>query len=306
MLSASISLESRFVGAYLGLAIGDALGASVEFMTPNEIRHQFGVHQKIIGGGWLNLKAGQVTDDTTMALALGGAILEDADVNAFSIADAFSQWLRNKPVDVGNTVRRGIVHYRNSGQPVSPENEYDAGNGACMRCLPIALHTFGQAREDVQMASRLQAHITHHNKVSDAGTECIIFLVQMALQGTTKPQMLAGPVAELLLSYPCYVFRDKKCDNPSAYIVDTLRAVFQSIFDTDDFETCLIDVVNRGGDADTTGTIAGMLAGGLYGVEAIPAAWLKSLNSDIRAACEYQAREFYARYCNARSEANGT
>ena len=88
MLSGSISLESRFLGAYLGLAIGDALGATVEFMTPHEICHQFGVHKKITGGGWLHLKAGQVTDDTTMALALGEAILETNDVNAMSVAEA--------------------------------------------------------------------------------------------------------------------------------------------------------------------------------------------------------------------------
>ena len=68
-------LEPRAVAAYLGLAIGDALGATVEFMTPREIAAQFKVHDRIIGGGWLNLKPGQVTDDTTMALALGDSIL---------------------------------------------------------------------------------------------------------------------------------------------------------------------------------------------------------------------------------------
>ena len=302
MLSGSISLESRFLGAYLGLAIGDALGATVEFMTPHEICHQFGVHKKITGGGWLHLKAGQVTDDTTMALALGEAILETNDVNAMSVAEAFSQWLRSKPVDVGNTVRRGIVHYRTTGQPLSPENEYDAGNGACMRCLPVALHTFGASRHEIQSASRRQAHVTHHNEVSDAGTECIIYLVHMALQGKSKPEMLAGPVAELLRDHSGYAFRGRLYENPSAYIIDTLQVVFQAIFDTDTFEACLINVVNRGGDADTTGAIAGMVVGGLYGVEAIPESWRRSLHQDIRKACEYQARQFYTRYCTCRSE----
>ena len=68
---ASPALESRAVAAYVSLAIGDALGATVEFMTPREIAAQYGSHDRIRGGGWLKLRPGQVTDDTTMALALG-------------------------------------------------------------------------------------------------------------------------------------------------------------------------------------------------------------------------------------------
>ena len=281
------------MGAYLGLAIGDALGATVEFMTPAEIRSQYGVHRKICGGGWLNLKPGQVTDDTTMALALGDSILREADIKAHSIAESFSQWMRNKPVDIGNTVRRGILYFRQTGEVVSPESEHDAGNGACMRCLPIALASFGKSQQEVQNASRCQAHITHHNKISDAGTESIIFLVQEALRSVLKPQMLSGVVAELIADFPVFRFRDSSCSNPGGFIVETLHTVFQSFFDTDDFESCLIDVVNCGGDADTTGAIAGMLAGSFYGVKAIPDSWLRSLNTDVRTACEYQAGAFY-------------
>jgi ADP-ribosylglycohydrolase len=74
-VSVSEALLARAEAAYLGLALGDALGATVEFMTPREIVHHFGVHREIVGGGWLKLKPGQVTDDTTMSLALGEAIL---------------------------------------------------------------------------------------------------------------------------------------------------------------------------------------------------------------------------------------
>ena len=68
-----------------------------------------------------------------------------------------------------------------------------------------------------------------------------------------------------------------------------MQAVFQSFFDTDDFRDCLIDVVNRGGDADTTGAIAGMLAGALYGLDEIPESWLKTLDSETSRACTTQA-----------------
>ena len=88
-----ISAEERAVGAYLGLAVGDALGATVEFMTPREIRAEYGVHANIVGGGWLRLKPGQVTDDTTMALALGRAILSAGRVEAEAAALAFDAWM---------------------------------------------------------------------------------------------------------------------------------------------------------------------------------------------------------------------
>ncbi|MDP1636403.1 MAG: ADP-ribosylglycohydrolase family protein, partial [Gallionellaceae bacterium] len=95
-------VTDRAIASYLGLAIGDALGATVEFMTPREIAAQYGVHDKMIGGGWLHLKPGQVTDDTTMALALGESILAQGRVDALAAAQAFDAWMRAKPVDIGN------------------------------------------------------------------------------------------------------------------------------------------------------------------------------------------------------------
>ena len=279
----------RARGAYLGLAIGDALGATVEFMLPREIQAQFGVHDQIRGGGWLKLPRGHVTDDTTMALALGEAILVKGRVESTAAAKAFDEWMRQKPVDIGNTVRRGIQHYRVSGQPWVQENPHDAGNGACMRVLPVALATLGQPPDAVREACRAQAWVTHHNPLSDAATECVVLMIQAALQGTDIPALLNGPVRILLNSYPEFGFRRRRRENPSAYIVETLQAVLQALFDTDDFHDCLVDVVNRGGDADTTGAIAGMIAGAHYGEEAIPLAWLRVLDERVRQRCQQQA-----------------
>lgn len=283
-------LEQRAEAAYLGLALGDALGATVEFMTPREIRDAYGVHERMRGGGWLRLKCGQVTDDTTMALALGRSILEAGAVEPRAVASAFDAWMRGKPVDIGNTVRRGISRFRMTGEPAVPPSEYDAGNGACMRCLPVAFATLGATREEVAAASRAQAHVTHHNLLSDAACETALAMVQQSLLGTTQRDLLhrhARPLAEAL---PKFIFRDRRQDNPSGYIVETLRAVFQGFFDTDNFEDCLVDVVNRGGDSDTTGAIAGMLAGAYYGLDALPARWLRELDPLIRNACRDQAR----------------
>ncbi|HSO84778.1 ADP-ribosylglycohydrolase family protein, partial [Thiocapsa sp.] len=100
------TVNGRAAGAYLGLAVGDALGATVEFMTPREIREVYGEHRNLIGGGWLRLRKGRVTDDTEMSLALGNSILAAGCVDAHAIAEAFSDWMRTKPVDIGHTVRR--------------------------------------------------------------------------------------------------------------------------------------------------------------------------------------------------------
>jgi ADP-ribosyl-[dinitrogen reductase] hydrolase len=86
----------------------------------------------------------------------------------------------------------------------------------------------------------------------------------------------------------------KQRQNPSGYIVETMQAVFQAFFDTDSFEACLIDVVNRGGDADTTGAIAGMLAGALYGPAGIPLRWLHGLDKATRQACATQTEKLLA------------
>lgn len=280
----------RAIAAYLGLAIGDALGSTVEFMTPREIVAQYGVHDTLCGGGWLHLKPGHVTDDTTMSLALGDSILRCGRVEALAAAQAFDVWMRAKPVDIGNTVRRNLLQFRKTGNPEAPYSDHDAGNGAAMRVLPVALATLDQPEETVRAASRAQAHVTHHCALSDAACECLIFMVQDALRGADKNHLLHTYAHPLVAQYPEFRFRAvRQSQNPSGYVVDTLQAVFQSFFDTDDMYDCLVDVVNRGGDADTTGAIAGMLAGALYGRGGIPDAWLGTLDADTRRACETQA-----------------
>jgi ADP-ribosyl-[dinitrogen reductase] hydrolase len=285
----------RAVGAYVGLAVGDALGATVEFMTPREIRRRYGLHDRVRGGGWLKLVAGRVTDDTTMALALGESILAAGRVDALACARAFDAWMRRKPVDIGHTVRRGIARFRATGETATPPSEDAAGNGACMRCLPVALFMLGGRANEVREACCVQAHVTHNHPLSDAAVELVVTLVQRALVGATIRDLLHDCVKPAALAQPQLRFRTRRMENPSGYVVETMRAVLQALFDTDSFEDCLVDVVNRGGDADTTGAIAGMIAGALYGSRAIPRQWRETLDPAIRAACEEQAKALVAR-----------
>ncbi len=281
------------MGAYIGLAVGDALGATTEFMTPREIREKYGSHDRIIGGGWLRLKPGQVTDDTQMSLALGEAILASRTVIPEKVAEAFSDWMRGKPIDIGNTVRRGIIHFRRTGSAEVAINEYDAGNGACMRSLPVALFCCHASASERAQASRKQAHTTHNNPMADAGTETILEMIAASLSGSEKHE-LESMAASLVSRFPLYRFDKRKVENPSGYIVETLQVVFQAFFSLESFEAVLIDVVNRGGDADTTGAIAGMLAGAYYGPASIPARWSQKIESAVIQSCMDQAERLLA------------
>ncbi|MEN8687295.1 MAG: ADP-ribosyl-[dinitrogen reductase] hydrolase [Desulfuromonadales bacterium] len=284
-------IYDRARAAYLGLAIGDALGATTEFMTPGEIKATYKVHKKIIGGGWLYLKAGQVTDDTEMSLALGRAILSSQEWSLQGIAENFLAWMRNKPVDIGATCRRGIRDYMLKGQLEVPYNEWDAGNGAAMRMAPVALFTLGDDTL-LRQYSVEQAHLTHNHALSDAACVAIGTMVQEGIFGVDRFR-LHEITRALVSAYGCFRFNNYR-GHASAYVVDTLQTVFHHLFSTADFEECLIGVVNQGGDADTTGAIAGMIAGAFYGLESLPVRWLKKLNKEVRAEVEDQAVKLVA------------
>ena len=287
---------ARAEAAYLGLALGDALGATVEFMTPREIVYQYGVHCELIGGGWLKLRPGQVTDDTTMSLALGDSILaNNGRITPLDCARAFDGWMRKKPVDIGNTVRRNLLLFRRSGYPAAPMSEHDAGNGAAMRVLPVALATLGLSEATVRAACRTQAHVTHHNALSDAACEFLALAVQDFLLGKSLQQVYRQRIFPLVTEHAAFAFGERpRRENPSGWVVETLQAVLPALVGVGGFEPCLVDVVNRGGDADTTGAITGMLAGALYGRAGLPARWLKALDPAVRAACSDQARALVA------------
>jgi ADP-ribosyl-[dinitrogen reductase] hydrolase len=157
-----------------------------------------------------------------------------------------------------------------------------------MRMLPVALYTLGNEESLAQYVVE-QAHLTHNNPLSD--TACIFFgrLLHEAMMG--------GQLGPLLMQTKGFVNEHPDfCYDPypgksSAFVVDTVQTVFHFLFSTDNFEDCLIGTVNQGGDADTTGALAGMLAGALYGVEGIPKRWLKRLDSrvysEVDALAEY-------------------
>jgi len=278
----------RALGSFLGLAVGDALGATVEFMTAREIAAQYKVHQEIIGGGWLHLKPGRVTDDTEMALALGSAVIASGGWNLRAIADAFVKWLRGNPVDIGNACRRGITNYISNGCLCVPPAEEHGGNGAAMRNLPTVLVSL-ESGELLVQRSLEQARLTHNHPQSDAATVALARMTRLLL--LEGEQAACDQIAnDLMAQHPAFNFKPWP-GQTSGYIVHTAQTVFDGFFNTGSFEDCLVRVVNRGGDADTNGALAGQLAGALYGVQGIPAHWLKKLDPAVTAAIYKQTSQ---------------
>lgn len=280
-------IRSRARAAFIGLAVGDALGAPVEFLTAPEIRAEYGVLKEIVGGGWLRLKPGKVTDDTEMALCIARALAAAGRWSLTGIADNFAAWLKSRPVDVGDTCRRGIRNYMLKGTLETPPNQWDAGNGALMRMLPVVLFTLGDERLMADCVTA-QARITHNHPLSDGACVVMGKLLHLSLLGCSKTRLRNE--LELLFT-GCEQFRFHAYKGLSTgYVVDTMQTVLYHFFRGRDFEECLVDTVNRGGDADTAGAIVGALAGAYYGPEGIPRRWLKRMDRNVMEEVDHLAR----------------
>lgn len=269
-----MTFKDRALASMLAFACGDALGATVEFLSPAEIKKTFGIHTDIIGGGWLRLDPGEVTDDTQMALCIARSLIECSGFEVEDIADRFVEWFNSDPADIGATCRAGIQHYIRSGSFEAPYDDCGAGNGGVMRELPLILY-YHQDRECMLKAVVSQSRLTHNNRESDLGCCCYAELVAAALAGFGKDDLRS-----IAAKYPAFApeaFEGKS----GGYVVETLRTVLHYFFATSSLENYIVAVVNRGEDADTTGALAGGLAGAFYGYDAMPARWLDALDENV-------------------------
>ncbi len=279
------AIADRALGAYLGLAIGDALGATVAHLSAREIALEFGVHSRLIGGGWLGLKPGQVTDDTEMALCVGRALTKAGGWNLRAVCDELAAWLRSAPIDVGHACRRGFRRYIVEGTVQAVATEGHATNGACARNLPVVLACLDQT-DLLDRYTLDQCHISHHHPLADAAALALARMTRALILG----HGMAAARAEantLVREHPVFMFKNYRgpC---SADIVDTVRMVLCQYFAANDPRACLIATVNQGDDADTSGALVGMLAGATWGAAALPVEWLRRLDRTIAAEIRAQ------------------
>ncbi len=140
--------EDRRAGAIIGLAVGDALGATYEFCSPREVPQG---PLEVVGGGWLGLEPGETTDDTALTKAVltgyGGGPLDLRRVR-----DEMLSWQDTEPKDIGNQTRKALDYLRSHPDALSlPEDLEDQGNGAVMRAAPHGVKA-GSAEEAAENA----------------------------------------------------------------------------------------------------------------------------------------------------------
>ena len=270
------ALRDAIVGGLLGVAAGDAFGATVDFMTPEEIQEKHGVHREIIGGGHFGWRPGQGTDDTDLTWAVVRGYLETDGVDSLhGIAPAFLVWLDTNPRDVGGTTRAALLRLRESGDPTTSglTHERSCGNGSLMRALPTAL-----IRSD---AERRRAESAQISAITHAHPRCIDSCIahnEMAavlLEGAHPSEAIAR--AQVLDLHPDVQGALEVAANRSVtslstegYVIDSLRCSTWSIQQPESLEDVLVALVHRGGDADTTCAIAGGLLGIIHGEASIP------------------------------------
>ncbi len=277
-----VAERARFRGCLLGLAVGDALGTTLEFRAPGS----FAPIDDLLGGGPFALRAGQWTDDTSMALCLAHSLLYRRGFDPVDQMNRYCNWYRHgylsstgECFDIGNTVRQALERYLQGGPAFSGSDDpRAAGNGSLMRLAPVAMY---YARRPQVLGERAADSSRTTHAAAEAVDACRLFAFQLraALLGGDRDQVLQAqgevPVTPALRALAA---RDHAAVpvariRGTGYVVDALSAALWCFATTDSFAEAVLRAANLGDDADTTAAICGQLAGAYYGLDGIPAAW---------------------------------
>lgn len=282
------SLRERYEGTLLGLAAADALGGAVEFTPRAAIRraHPDGVRE-ITGGGPHGLRVGEVTDDTAMALAIARACTADG-IDLDQVATNFLDWYRSEPKDIGITTSRALAKM-DAGVPwqdiaermISETPDKLAGNGAVMRCAPVALR-FRHDRSALREVSLDTARMTHPDPMATWGAVALNQALAHLLDGESLDDVRDAAIDgndndEVVAAIRGAASRTYDEVNSGGFVLATLGAAFWAIAHRNSAEEAIITAVSMGDDTDTTGAVTGALAGAHYGRAALPKRWLDVL-----------------------------
>jgi ADP-ribosylglycohydrolase len=289
----SISRRSeQIAGCLVGLAVGDALGAPLEFLSRHQVRKRYpeGLRDMIDSRLW---KKGEYTDDTQMALVIAESLLQRKGFLASDLAERFQTWARTAK-DVGIQTRAVVNMAGYAHDPDGCSSRYhtthpdsSAGNGALMRCAPVALFCLDSLDQLVEV-SRSSARVTHHDPKAQSSCVILNAWIQAAIchgvrDGRADAIALLNkterPVWRRLAQIETYKEDDIMS---SGYTVHTLEAAVWSFLTTESYEEAAIRAVNLGDDADTVAAVCGALAGAYYGYAAIPLKWRDQLQDETR------------------------
>jgi ADP-ribosyl-[dinitrogen reductase] hydrolase len=285
-----MEIIERFRGCLLGLAVGDALGTTLEFEQPSS----FEPIDDLVGGGIFRLKAGEWTDDTSMALCLAESLITRQKFDPIDQLERYVRWYRDghlssngRYFDIGNTVRSALTRFEQTHEPnCGSTDPYTAGNGSIMRLAPVPMFYSRKPSEALERSG--DSSRTTHGAIA-AVDACRYFggLIAGALNGISKEKLLAArfsptgtywnqhPLAPEIEIIAQGSFKRRRPPEikGTGYVVSSLEAALWAFYRSDSFrEGCLL-AVNLGDDADTTGAVFGQIAGAYYGESGIPEVW---------------------------------
>jgi ADP-ribosyl-[dinitrogen reductase] hydrolase len=278
--------------ALLGLACGDALGRPVEFKSRNEIRSRYGTLDDMVGNGTWGQPVGTITDDTEQALCIARSLVEQGEFDPEDVANRFVAWYDSNPFDIGVMTRKSIQALKDgdpwdeAGQQVweqSPEGS-NAGNGSVMRCPPLAI-AYADDPATLVRTSRESSLITHADPRCTWGSAVLNLTIADLLHGKSDPLRSAldrvrSEAPDELISALEPIAGGKRPDvlSTSGYVVHSLQTALHDSLTADSAEEAIVMAVNRGGDTDTIGAIAGAVAGARFGASDLPERWLSDLD----------------------------
>ena len=285
--------DARMCGALIGLAVGDALGTTLEFRKPGS----FTPITDMVGGGPFSLNPGEWTDDTSMALCLAESLLERQSFDARDQMERYVRWWREghlsptgRCFDIGNTVKAALARYEKDGNPLAGSTDADtSGNGSLMRLAPVVMFYASEPRIAIELAGE-SSRTTHGSRIAIDACRYFAALLLGAFDGVDKETLLSPhytPVAGLWNEQPltreiANVANGSFRRGPpevrgSGYVAQTLEAALWAFDTTADFRSACLAAANLGEDADTTAAVCGQIAGAYYGVAGIPQDWQERL-----------------------------
>jgi len=290
------TLQDRALGALLGLAVGDALGTTLEFAA----RDSRPPVTDIVGGGPFGLEPGTWTDDTSMALCLADSLLHAGTLDPHDLMHRFVRWWRHGEnsvtgtcFDIGNTTRAALQRFLKTGDPFAGDSHpRSAGNGSIMRLAPVVLRWHHDAAQTSNMAAE-QSRTTHAAPAAIAGCRFLAEVLVDAIRTGDKTAALRPRAGDepTLAAVAGGTWRSKKRHEvvSSGYVVHTLEAACWAVHNAADFREALVLAVNLADDADTVGAVTGQIAGALWGLTGIPPNWIQRLawGVEIRKRAEH-------------------
>lgn len=282
----------KFKGSLVGLAVGDALGTTVEFAAPGK----FNPIDDMIGGGVFRLQPGEWTDDTSMALCLAASLIETEEFDPVDQMNRYAKWLDEgylssigKCFDIGNATAEALSRFQRTGEGYSGStNPNSAGNGSIMRLCPVPMFYADDPKKAIRYAA-LSSKTTHAAGECVDACKLLAGYILAGLLGWSKDKMLepaafegwleAEPLAPRIIKIMQGSYKSKEPPEiqGSGYVVKSLEAALWAFYKSDSFEKGALMAVNLGDDADTTGAVYGQIAGAYYGVEKIPQKWREKL-----------------------------